>query len=209
MKIRRNDFSNLRQLRASSCWSSSAGRNSTPTHLVDFIRWTEQSGDNRHSFPETVQFGTRKNKPGHVTPRSNDIPPRKPFSSFPLSIFRFAYFSFPSYFFHFSTQFKDPRGKKLYFVQDTRDIIINAKIFLHNFTRSFLLHYWTLGKLKLKISRTYIICWRKTLLCSKERRKFIISMNRNKIARSKEKKKWSSDEFTVSNYDKGMRNCGK
>lgn len=32
-------------------------------------------------------------------------------------------------------------------------------------------------------------------------------MSRNKIARSKKKKKVI--EFTVSNYDKGMRNCGK
>lgn len=39
-----------------------------------------------HSFPQIVQFATRENKPGHVTSRSNDVLPRKPFSSF-LSLF--------------------------------------------------------------------------------------------------------------------------
>lgn len=44
MKIRRNDFSNLRQLRASSCWSSSAGRNSTPTHSwISFVEPSNQA----------------------------------------------------------------------------------------------------------------------------------------------------------------------
>lgn len=88
------------------------------THaLVDFIRSTEQSGDNRHSLPESVQFATRKNKPGHVTPRSNDVPPRKPFSSFLCLFFVSRIFFVPSLFFpHLNTPFKDPRGKKLYFV---------------------------------------------------------------------------------------------
>lgn len=84
---------------------------------MDFIRSTEQSGDNRHSLPESVQFATRKNKPGHVTPRSNDVPPRKPFSSFLCLFFVSRIFFVPSLFFpHLNTPFKDPRGKKLYFV---------------------------------------------------------------------------------------------
>lgn len=125
------------------------------THaLVDFIRSTEQSGDNRHSLPETVQFATRKNKPGHVTPRSNDIPPRKPFSSFLCLFFVSRIFLVSSLFSpHLNTPFKDPRGKKLYFVYTRHERYYKREnVFLQNFTEflSFALLN-TRKKLKLKI----------------------------------------------------------
>lgn len=194
MKIRRNDFSNLRQLRGSSCWSALDETRHAPREFHSFNR----------AIRRQPSFFARDRaiwKRGKISP---DTLHRAPTTFHLVNPFHrsFVYFSsrvfLVSFLFFFSTfqhRFKDPRGKSCILLQDTRDIIINAQMFfLHNFTRPFLSRIIErLGNWNWKISRSYIIhAGKERLLYSKERRKFIISTRISS----------SSDKFTVSNYGK-------
>lgn len=166
MKIRRNDFSNLRQLRGSSCWSALDETRHPRTPWISFVQPSNQA-TTVILCPGPCNLETRKNKPGHVTPRPNDIPPRKPFSSFLCLFFvpRISRFLL-IFFFHFSTPFQRSSREKLYFVTGhERYYNKRANVFFTQFhsTLSFS-HYWTLGKLKLKnFTNLYYTCWKRTV----------------------------------------------
>lgn len=143
----------------------SAGRNSTRTPWISFVQPSNQA-TTVILCPGPCNLETRKNKPGHVTPRPNDIPPRKPFSSFLCLFFVPRISRFLLIFFHFSTPFQRSSREKLYFVTGhERYYNKRANVFFTQFhsTLSFS-HYWTLGKLKLKnFTKLYYTCWERTV----------------------------------------------
>lgn len=115
MKIRRNDFSNLRQLRGSSCWSALDETRHAPREFHSFNR----------AIRRQPSFFARDRaiwKRGKISPDTLHRAPTtfhlvNPFSSFLCLFFvpRISRFLL-IFFFHFSTPFQRSSREKLYFV---------------------------------------------------------------------------------------------
>lgn len=164
MKIRRNDFSNLRQLRGSSCWSALDETRHAPREFHSFNR----------AIRRQPSFFARDRaiwKRGKISP---DTLHRAPTTFHLVNPFHRSFVYFSSrvflvsflFFFHFSTPFQRSSREKLYFVTGhERYYNKRANVFFTQFhsTLSFS-HYWTLGKLKLKnFTNLYYTCWKRTV----------------------------------------------
>lgn len=169
-------------MRASSCWSTLDETRHPRTSWISFVQPSNQA-TTVILCPRPCNLERGKISPDtlHNAPMTFHLV--NPFSSFLCLFFVSRIFRFLLIFSTFEHRSKILEGKAAFCTGHER-YYKNAKIvFTHNFTPSFLYHYWTLGKLKLKISTTFIIYARKKtiLLYSKERRKFIISMNRDQV----------------------------